>query len=424
MPLDLNVIPYLRGGVRWFVVVVVRRVRWKLFDQLRETFVAEVERGRRRRKIGCRRTERVTTPADAVAAETTRVGQTGRRHAARRHDGAAGDRRRTGGGRARVRGLLRVTTSRQNAVVHRRQLKLAGFLKGAHRHVHGANDQRTRRLREDRRREKQLQVVGRRRHVRAAQPRVSRQIFDRQSFRRIDGQQAANEIFRRLRNALPRRRVVGQLRSSDVFDDVFGRSVRRQRVERHFAAEHRVENHAQRPEIARLVVTVDHGMRRVRRNERDARARRRRRAGRGGRRRRRTRIVQRRRCAQHFGGRVSIHDKSVEHEEEEKHRFHSQKRAARRRHRLMFRSFLRETEIDDFDLAVRMSRRKQKILNERHRSIGRSGEGFYLWFEIPMANVVTVHEVHRGHEFSHQLTGLFLGERRLRSNPIEQFATG
>lgn len=41
-----------------------------------------------------------------------------------------------------------------------------------------------------------------------------------------------------------------------------------------------------------------------------------------------------------------------------------------------------------------------------------------------MANVVTVHEVHRGHELSHQLTGLFLGERRLSSNPIEQFATG
>lgn len=302
-------------SARWRAIVRRRRrrrarVRWKLFDQLRETFVAEVERGGRRREIGWWRAERVTTPADAVAAQTTRVGQTRRRHAARGHDGAAGDRRRAGRGRARVRRLLRVTTSRQNAVVHRRQLKLAGFLKGAHRHVHGAHDQRARRLRENRRREEQLQVVGRRRHVRAAQPGVARQIFDRQPFRRIDGQQAAHEILRRLRHVLPRRRVVGQLRSGDVLDDVFRRAVRRQRVERHFAAEHRVENHAQRPEIARLVVPVEHGVRAVRRNERDARARRRRRrAGRGGGRRRRTGVVQRGRGAQHLGRRVSVPEK-------------------------------------------------------------------------------------------------------------------
>lgn len=38
----------------------------------------------------------------------------------------------------------------------------------------------------------------------------------------------------------------------------------------------------------------------------------------------------------------------------------------------MFRSFLREAEIDDFDFAVRLSRRKQKILDERRRSLARS----------------------------------------------------
>lgn len=99
-----------------------------------------------------------------------------------------------------------------------------------------------------------------------------------------------------------------------------------------------------------------------------------------------------------------------------------QESAARRGHRLMFGAFLGETEIDDFDFRVGVRRREEQILTGETKCAWDERSCTDLGFEISMAEIVTMHEVHRGDELLHQLTGFFLREGRLRANPVEQFA--
>lgn len=90
----------------------------------------------------------------------------------------------------------------------------------------------------------------------------------------------------------------------------------------------------------------------------------------------------------------------------------------------MFRTFLGESEIDDFDLGIGLRRRKEEILQAQGQEKTSFSRYSHLGFEISMTEIIAMHEIHCRDELSHQLTGFFLGKRRLSANPIEQFAPG